>query len=290
MSCPRRRSDVAMQRAVHHFASRDLHGGVRRVQVVAIDAPGRARATSPRPTVYVLDGQNVFDSGPTAGSSGWKIHRAAQRLVASGRLPPLLLVAIDHGGAHRPEDFTFDAWRGRGGNAAAFARLLAQKIVPFVEAHHATLATPSGRVLIGASLGGLFALHLATTTDCPFGTVAALSPSTFWADHAVSRRIQALTHRTGVRIWIDVGDREAPLLRRSVAAAVESLRQKGWQEHARAAKASLKFVLAKRAAHGERSWSSRMARVLRFALPKTTSKRRQRAPTRHANEGAGRAP
>lgn len=279
-----------MQTEIHHFASRDLHGGVRRVQVVAIDAPGRPPTSTQRPTIYLLDGQNAFDEGPFGGQSGWKIQRAAQRLVASGRLPPLLLVAIDHGGAHRAEDFTFDSWRGRGGNAAAFARLLAHKVVPFVDAHHPTITAPAGRVLIGASLGGLFALHLATTADCPFGTVAALSPSTWWADDAVLQRIQQLPHRTGVRVWIDVGDREAPLLRRSVAAAAENLREKGWREHARAGKASLKFVLVKRAAHGESSWSRRMARVLRFALPNTTTKRRQQAPTRHTNETAGEAP
>ena len=52
------------------------------------------------PVLYVQDGQNVFD-GATATVAGqeWQLDETAERLIVEGRIEPLIVVAIDSGGA-----------------------------------------------------------------------------------------------------------------------------------------------------------------------------------------------
>ena len=70
--------------------------GPRRVRVYL--PPGR-KAPSPRPVLYVFDGQNVFDDGPSF-AGGWHLHHTAPRLATQRREAPVV-IGIDHGGVER---------------------------------------------------------------------------------------------------------------------------------------------------------------------------------------------
>lgn len=251
--------------------------------------PRTANGSPPHrhPVLYLLDGQNVFDDEHAFAGRGWRVHATAQRLVDRGSIVAPILVGIDHDAGHRTAELTPWSWHGRGGGGAAFAQQLLDTIVPFVDAHYPTRPEHTARAIGGASLGGLFALHLALSRPDVFGGCAALSPSLWWADGALPAAIAKLPHRRPVRIWLDAGKREAKPLRQSVRTTVELLLSKGWQRHRQAARADLRHVEQAGGRHDEASWGGRMDRVLKFLFPPPKAPRRRRRARPQAPATAG---
>ena len=58
-------------------------------------------ARHPLPLLLLNDGQNLFDDRLSFSGCSWRAAEAAAHLIASGQLPPFLLVGIDHAGADR---------------------------------------------------------------------------------------------------------------------------------------------------------------------------------------------
>jgi predicted alpha/beta superfamily hydrolase len=261
---------------VHHFVGSRFGVADRAVRVWL--PAGYAAAPARRyPVLYVMDGQNVFEPDTAFAGVAWGAGATAQRLIDRRRIEPLLLVGIDNSGAHRAEDYTPVPWRGRGGHADDFGRMLTDEVMPWLDAHYRTRHGPEATGIAGASLGGLFALHLALTRPDVFGRAAALSPTVWWGHGALLRTIAALRARPNLRLWIDVGRGEAAPLRQHVRTAMELLLAKGWQRHRSPRRATLRHVEAARARHDERSWGRRFDRVLQFLFPPEPRSRRRRA-------------
>ena len=258
---------------VHHFLH-SRHGVAgRRVRLwlpkAYHDEPARRF-----PVLYLQDGQNVFDDDAAFAGVGWRVDRTAEDLIAKRRIEPLILVGIDNSGQHRTDDYTPVRWQGRGGDADPFGRMLTDEIKPFVDERYRTRADRESTGIAGASLGGLFALHLAVTRPDVFGRVAALSPTVWWANGHLLRRIAALRARLPLRVWIDVGKREAPPLRQNIRALQDLLVAKGWQTHRDARQATLRHADVARGRHDEASWGRRFERVLKFLFPAPKAARR----------------
>lgn len=259
----------------HWFAgSRGVAG--RRVRIwQPNDAAG---AATPLAVLYAQDGQNAFDDASAFAGRGLRLQLAAQRLLAKRQIRPVLLVAIDNSGPGRVDDYTPVAWHGRGGGAERYAEFLLDKVLPFVAAHYPVASGPSHQALVGASLGGLFALCAGLRLSAVFGQVAAFSPSVFWGDGHLLR-IAAARPQLPLRIWLEAGTREGPELRQSVTALAELLLARGYRKHRSAAKASLRHAEVAGGRHDEASWSRRAERALRFLFPvvATRARRRRRA-------------
>src|SRR6266705_3093341 len=56
------------------------------------DASGAIRY----PVLYVNDGQNLFDPATAFAGVHWRVVETGGRLVAEGKIPPLLIVGIDN--------------------------------------------------------------------------------------------------------------------------------------------------------------------------------------------------
>jgi len=260
---------------LHHFAH-SRHGVADRTIRVCLP-PDYDRDERRRfPVLYLLDGQNVFEDHLAFGGRSWRAGRSAAQLIERGKIESLILVAIDNSGARRTDDYTPESWRGRGGHADDFGRMIVEEIKTFIDGHYRTRPERAATAITGSSLGGLFALHLALTRADVFGHVAALSPSTWWAEGALLNRMINLSHKLPVRVWIDVGKQESPALRRHVRVAAATLQAKGWQLHREGRKAELRHVEAARSRHDEASWAARFPRVLRFLFP-TPPRQRKRA-------------
>lgn len=261
---------------VHHVHD-EPHGAAGRAFRVWLPA-GYADDPARRfPVLYLQDGQNVFDDATAATGRSWRAGDRVQRMIDQRRLPPLLLVGVDNSGPHRTDDYTPVPHHGRGGRAAALGRLLIDVIKPFVDARYRTLPDREHTAIAGSSLGGLFALHLALTRPDVFSRIAALSPTAWWGGAALHRTIDGLPARPGVRIWIDAGKREAPVLRQSVQALRNALLAKGWTEHRTAARANLRHAEPVRGRHDEASWGVRFGRALCFLFPAPSRSRRRRS-------------
>jgi predicted alpha/beta superfamily hydrolase len=249
--------DIRLHRA---FPSRVL-GRARDVLVYL--PPGYESEPGRRyPVFYVQDGQNVFD-GATSYVPGqeWQLDEAAERLITAGALPPLIIVAINHAGERRLDEFapTRDPRRRAGGSADLYGRMLTDELKPFVDRTYRTLPGPGHTGVGGSSMGGLVSLYLGLTHPGVFGHVAALSPSAWWDHRVILRTVRALRWRPRLRVWLDIGTAEGRSALEDVRALRSALVAAGWREDE-----DLAYREEPDAPHSEVAWAARVEPMLRF--------------------------
>ncbi len=110
----------------------------------------------PYPTLYVLDGGGYMRYAEMA--------EVLDCLIYEGEIPPLIAVFVQP--AFRDCEYSANP---------AFLRFLAEELVPLIEESFPTRDDPHSRGILGASLGGLAALHAALSRPDLFGRVAAQS-------------------------------------------------------------------------------------------------------------------
>ena len=57
------------------------------------------------PVLYMLDGQNAFDTCTGYLGQEWTLDEVATRLITSGAIPPIVIVGIDNAGAQRANEY-----------------------------------------------------------------------------------------------------------------------------------------------------------------------------------------
>lgn len=60
----------------------------------------------PYPVLYCNDGQNVFGDCQTLSGNSWRVAQTAAELIQTGRLPPFMVVGLDHAGPLRSLEYT----------------------------------------------------------------------------------------------------------------------------------------------------------------------------------------
>lgn len=124
---------------------------------------------------------------PDAGSSYLYLAGLVDFLASDGaRVPPMVLVGIANGqdAAARIHDLSpaFSAAHNGGGGAEQLYRFIHDEVIPYTEARYR--AAPF-RILVGHSLGGLFAVYVLRAHPETFNAVIASSPSLSWDDRAL---------------------------------------------------------------------------------------------------------
>jgi predicted alpha/beta superfamily hydrolase len=135
-----------------------------------------ARSSHRYPVTYLLDGDVMFDRATTSDGEEWRVDETLDSLARAGR-GEQIVVAIETGGLRVREYLPYpvsDATRAAEG--AAFARDIAEGIVPAIDARFRTRPRARDRAIGGSSMGTLIALY--TTLHFPrvFGAAAVLSP------------------------------------------------------------------------------------------------------------------
>jgi S-formylglutathione hydrolase FrmB len=114
------------------------------------------------PVVYLLHG---MPGSPSEYLDGTNLAPFADAAISSGRLRPFIAVLPAAG-----VDPKYDGeWAGR------WEREVVDDVVPFVDTHLGTVATPRGRVLAGLSAGGFGAVYIALRHPGVFGAVESWS-------------------------------------------------------------------------------------------------------------------
>jgi predicted alpha/beta superfamily hydrolase len=220
---------------------------------------------------YMHDGQNLFD-GATSFIPGqeWRVDETAERLIAAGKLEPLIVVGV-YNTKDRINEYTpaADTKYKQGGKADLYGRMLVSELKPFIDSQYRTKRDAKHTGLGGSSLGGLASLYLALKYPQIFGRSAVVSPSVWFANKQIVHYVEALTKRPQLRIWIDMGAKEgrtpeemqqslddARLLR-------DALVKKGWR-----LEKDLKYFEAAGAEHNETAWAARVESILTFLFPR----------------------
>ncbi len=136
------------------------------------------------PVVYMTDAEAQFDHTATA----------VEFLARSGRVPPLIVVAVGntdrtrdltptHAPLQRPDGSLVEL--PSGGGAERFLDFFERELIPQVEK---TYRTQPYRIFMGHSLGGLFAVHALLSRPDLFSAYVAVSPSLHWDKQLVVGR------------------------------------------------------------------------------------------------------
>lgn len=220
------------------------------------------------PVLYLQDGQNVF-SGLTSflPNGEWRADEAAQALIEAGLIEPLLIVAIDNGGARRADEYlptraTVDG-REMGGEADRYGKLLVEEIKPHIDATYRTKKDARNTAVGGSSLGAIVSLHLGLTYPRVFGKLALLSPSLWWDSGVMLARVKAAASlgKPRQQIWLDTGTEEGGGAE-TVTAVRELgklLQSKGWKPGK-----DLAVYIEGYAIHREDAWARRMPAILLY--------------------------
>src|ERR687896_1243579 len=99
----------------HNFHSEFLPE--KRSIIVYLPPGYNARAARRYPTLYLHDGQNVFDKATSVGEE-WRVDETAQALIAAGEIAPLIMIGVYNTGANRIAEYTPTAIEGKGGGGA----------------------------------------------------------------------------------------------------------------------------------------------------------------------------
>jgi predicted alpha/beta superfamily hydrolase len=219
------------------------------------------------PVFYLHDGQNLFEPYEAAFGTCWDADRTAARLVAAGRLRPVILVGIANT-VDRLHEYAvhYDPHEHAGGKGHLYARFVLDEVKPFVDRHYRTLSDRAHTAVGGSSMGGLVSLTMARDHADRFGLCAALSPSLWWKHGQVLRELEGdRAWLRGMRFWLDMGTREGAA-RGHLTPAVERARRLAALFDAAGLLPGRDYYYCEVAGgeHNEAAWAARFDKVLLF--------------------------
>jgi predicted alpha/beta superfamily hydrolase len=171
-----------------HFVSHEVPSAfVPQTRVTVWLPPGYARETGRRyPVVYMHDGQNLFLKERSGYNKIWAADKAALRLIAAEKVPPFIIVGVDHPGKERYQqyfpvkvpraEYRQQIERLEGPlTGDAYVRFIADELKPFIDRTYRTRAASKDTAVAGSSMGGLISLYLLAERPDRFGKAAAVS-------------------------------------------------------------------------------------------------------------------
>ena len=159
--------------------------------VVIYLPPGYAESAARYPSLYVHDGMDYLNFA--------KIANVLDNGAAARRFPPLIAVLVPPVAREKEYDAN-----------PLFARAIVEELVPAIDASYRTRTEPRWRATLGASMGGLCALHLAGSHPDVFGNAAGQSSAVF-ADSPIDKialGLESDAPAKPLRIHLDVGTYE----------------------------------------------------------------------------------
>ena len=246
---------------IHGFASQIL--GNERQITIYLPAGYDDKPDRRYPVLYMQDGQNIFDADRAyIPGQHWRVLEAADQAIGERTASPMIIVAVDHAGVGRADEYTpvRDRKHNNGGRADEYLRMLTEELKPEIDARFRTLPDRANTAIAGSSLGGLLTLHAAFTRAEVFGRAAAMSPSVWWGNRAVLQTVDAF-NGPPPRLWVDIGGREGLEAMNDARMLRDRLAAKGWGDDA------FHYFEDRRADHSERAWARRVRSVLEFLFP-----------------------
>lgn len=163
------------------------------------------------PALYLIHGQNYNDDQ-------WDrlgVDEAADRLIAQGQIPPLILVM--------PRDRSWEQ-----PTVDRFGEALMRDLLPWIDENYRTHPERRYRAIGGLSRGAGWALHLGFSHWESFGGIGMHSLPVFWTDLPYLRDwIDAIPRDRLPRIYMDLGDKDRPQISKSARWFEELLTEKG---------------------------------------------------------------
>jgi predicted alpha/beta superfamily hydrolase len=253
-----------------HTLRSTILGNERTIRVLL--PPGyddKANAGRRYPVLYLLDGQNVFDACLSDVSHHeWSADEITRRLTGEGRLPPLIVVGVDHAGAMRAHEYL--PYKDFVGNpemdepaGKRFPDFLAREVMPVVNGSYRTLTGAPNTGIGGSSYGGVATLYALLARPNDFGYGLIESPTLWVGMGQLVRDTQPLA-ALPFKVFIGFGGKEAedPVVSDKLISFVHqleaNLRAAGYDD------TNLRVVIDPEAQHTEAAWEKRLPGALTF--------------------------
>lgn len=270
------RSEVEMPiEATGKVVRLELVGGAGRAAGVVRNAqvwlpPGYddpANAERRYPVLYMLDGQNMFDT-PAGGFGEWQADETATRLIESGAVRPFIIVGVPHAGLYRSDEYLPFAWIPNAqASGDAFAAWMLGHVMPRVERAFRVAEGAENTGIGGSSLGGVMSLYLGTRHAERFGMLLAESVSTMGGPGSEFSLYIDGVEKWPSRVFVGMGGQEA----REIASTTSEQYVEWANSIERRALATREppVVLCRvvrEHAHNEEAWAGRFGEAVEFLM------------------------
>jgi predicted alpha/beta superfamily hydrolase len=241
--------------------------------VVVALPPSYAEGDREYPVVYMHDGQNLFDPA-TSYAGDWDLLATLRTMATEGH--EAVVVGIANTGRFRRYEYSpFRDPKHGGGDGDRYLAFVAETVRPLVEDTVRVRRGSAHTAMAGSSLGGLISLYALYRYPEVFGSVAALSPSVWFADGAMLDLVERSGPPWG-RLYLDAGTAESEVL-------VDGVRQlHSLLEAAGMPPERLWYIEDEGAGHHESHWGRRFRGAWPFLLG---AERAERAGGTHGPSG-----
>jgi predicted alpha/beta superfamily hydrolase len=263
------RSTVSGDLRLHTLESRTF-GNTRTIRVLlppGYEAP--ANAARRYPVLYLLDGQNLFDACLSDVShQEWGVDETVYHLIAAQKIPPLIVVGVDHAGRDRAHEYL--PYKDFVGGSVMpepagqrFPQFLVHEVMPLVDGRYRTLPGQPNTGIGGSSYGGVAALYALLAQPSRFGYGLIESP-TLWVGMGQPVRDTDPLIAMPVKVFLGFGGREAdnPAVNDKMVGLVRrveaNFRAAGYDD------SNIRTVVDPQALHTETAWAARLPGALEF--------------------------
>lgn len=207
-------------------------------------------------TLYMHDGQNIFDPATSYLGFDWRADEVADSLIRAQKMEPIIIVGI-YNTTDRTADYS-DTQTGR-----AYQKFIIEMLKPMIDQTYRTKRGPENTGVMGSSMGGLASFLLAWRYPHIFGKAGCLSPAfikPFDGAVAIVRKTRAPRK---IKLYIDNGGAGLETkLQPGCDAMLDALREAGFQDGK-----NLAWFKDSVAEHNEKAWAKRLWRPLEFLYP-----------------------
>lgn len=263
------KSTVTGDLRVHALKSA-IFGNERKIRVLLPAGYGDVANKDRRyPVLYMLDGQNVFDACLSEVSHHeWSVDETVQRLVADKKIPPLIVVGVDHAGKDRAREYL--PYKDFVGNpdmdepaGKQFPDFMTKEVMPLVDGNYRTLPGPPNTGIGGSSYGAVASLYALLAKPNTFGYGLLESP-VLWIGMGQLVRDTSPLAAMPRKVFVGFGGKEAsdPGISEKMIGLV---RQVETNFHAAGYDATnFRVVVDADAEHTEAAWEKRLPGALTF--------------------------
>lgn len=245
--------------------------------------PAGYSSTKKYAVIYALDGQTLYakDNFP---DGNWNFNNTTKQLMDAGEIKDVIVVSITSG--DRMRDFlpndpfnamnstdrnTISTNNGGGPLADAYLSWLITSLKPYIDGKYSTLTDKANTVILGASMGGLFAAYAYGKRPDIFGRLASVSTHYQGTligvnDNLLSDEVVSFINTSfvlGNKLYFDSGTESLDANYLVYQSQVKTLLEnKGYNN------TNLKVVVAQGAGHNPTFWGQRLAEILKFLIPR----------------------
>lgn len=242
-------------------------GSTRRITVWLPPGSRRRLGRYRYPVLYLNDGQNLFDPARAFAGNTWRAAEIAEDLVRRNRIPPMLLVGIDHGQARRAREY-LPVEDDRNPTARRplgreYAEFVTREVLPFMARNYPILTGAASTGFGGSSYGAMSALYTALLKPGIFGRLLIESPS-LYVGRAYMLRMARRAPRWPARVYLGVGTAETGGPKVNEETVKNVLLLERTLRRARLGPRRLRVRVEEGAAHTEAAWAARFPEALEF--------------------------